>query len=251
MLVDGFTIAAQVMNFLILVILLKKFLYGPVIRAMEERENRIKKAVEKAETERKKAEEQAQALALEQEAFHEKKTGLMNEAKAEIARWREEKIDDLKLEMSLLKNTWAEKIDRERQTFILKLKQDAVRHIMDISEKVMRDLAGRDLEERVIAVFLEKNEHKEHGFKDPHYTGFLRVVSGFELSGSGAENIEKKLRQWFPSAKEAHFEVSRKLGLGIEILAGDKKTAWNLEKYLGDLEKEILPDRSLKDTDRR
>ena len=37
MLIHWFTVLAQIINFLILVYLLKRFLYGPIIRAMEEK----------------------------------------------------------------------------------------------------------------------------------------------------------------------------------------------------------------------
>ena len=40
MLVDWFTVVAQVVNFLILVWLLKRFLYKPILRAIDEREKR-------------------------------------------------------------------------------------------------------------------------------------------------------------------------------------------------------------------
>ena len=39
--IDWFTVSAQIINFLILVFLLKRFLYGPVIRAMDKREEAI------------------------------------------------------------------------------------------------------------------------------------------------------------------------------------------------------------------
>ena len=41
MLIDWFTVVAQIVNFLILVALLKRFLYGPLIRAIDARENGI------------------------------------------------------------------------------------------------------------------------------------------------------------------------------------------------------------------
>jgi F-type H+-transporting ATPase subunit b len=39
--IDWFTVAAQVINFVILVLLLKRFLYRPILHAIDERENRI------------------------------------------------------------------------------------------------------------------------------------------------------------------------------------------------------------------
>ena len=39
--IDWFTFAAQVINFLVLVGLLRHFLYGPVVRAMQAREQKV------------------------------------------------------------------------------------------------------------------------------------------------------------------------------------------------------------------
>jgi len=41
MLIDWFTVGAQALNFLILVWLMKRFLYKPVLHAIDEREMRI------------------------------------------------------------------------------------------------------------------------------------------------------------------------------------------------------------------
>jgi len=41
MLIDWFTVVAQVVNFLILVWLLKRFLYRPILNAIDAREKRI------------------------------------------------------------------------------------------------------------------------------------------------------------------------------------------------------------------
>src|SRR5580693_691003 len=54
MLIDWFTVGAQAGNFLILVWLLKRFLYKPVLAAIDEREKRI--TVELRNADQKKAE---------------------------------------------------------------------------------------------------------------------------------------------------------------------------------------------------
>lgn len=59
MLIDWFTVVAQIINFLILVFLLKHFLYGRIINAMDQREARITSRLEEAETQRKEAENEA------------------------------------------------------------------------------------------------------------------------------------------------------------------------------------------------
>ena len=56
MLIDWFTVGAQVLNFLILVWLLKHFLYKPILNAIDAREKRI--ASELADADAKKTEAQ-------------------------------------------------------------------------------------------------------------------------------------------------------------------------------------------------
>jgi len=59
--IDWFTVVAQIVNFLILVGLLKKFLYGPIIRAMDDRERRIASRLEEANARERQAQEEVQS----------------------------------------------------------------------------------------------------------------------------------------------------------------------------------------------
>ena len=56
MLIDWFTVGAQALNFIILVWLLKRFLYKPILNTVDAREKRI--AAELADADAKKAEAQ-------------------------------------------------------------------------------------------------------------------------------------------------------------------------------------------------
>ena len=61
MLINWFTVVAQIVNFLILVFLLKYFLYDRVIRAMDQREQRIQQRLQEAEEKKQEAEQEAEA----------------------------------------------------------------------------------------------------------------------------------------------------------------------------------------------
>ncbi len=56
--IDYFTIIAQIINFLILVFLLRHFLYGPLLRSMDEREQKISTRLKEAEQQMKEAEQE-------------------------------------------------------------------------------------------------------------------------------------------------------------------------------------------------
>jgi F-type H+-transporting ATPase subunit b len=135
MLIDGFTIVAQMVNFLVLVLLLQRFLYGPVVRAMEERETRIAKAVAKSEMAEKEARRRADELAAQQQAFLDGKAKLLTDARTEIEQWRKEKIERLLMEIDVLRRSWLDQVDHDRQVFLMKLKTDAVRHVMPLGKR--------------------------------------------------------------------------------------------------------------------
>src|SRR5690606_12291123 len=99
MLIDPFTVGAQVLNFLILIWLLRRVLYGPSPRAMDERDDRIRRAIEDARrlqadaaATREQLERQAAALAAERDAR-------LAEARAEVEAWRKTQMDAARAEM--------------------------------------------------------------------------------------------------------------------------------------------------------
>jgi F-type H+-transporting ATPase subunit b len=237
---DGFTTFAQIINFMILVVLLKRFFYGPLIRIMEERETRISQTVIQAQLAEEQANQHARAQALEKQLFLEQKAQLLAEAMAEIETWREKKIEDLRREIFEIQESWRRSLSRDRQVFLMKLRENMIRYIMHTGERVLRDLSDQQLESQIISVFMEKMEKEKDLFQKKEYTGSVRVICGFAPKEESLKTLCLKLKEWFPFSEDIRHEISNDLGMGIEVRAGDKKVAWNLEKYLKDLEKEIL-----------
>ncbi len=96
--INWFTVAAQAINFLILVWLLKRFLYQPIHHAIDEREKGI--AAQLAEAEAKKAESQKERDEFQHknDAFDQERAALLkkatDEAKAELQRLLDEARKD-------------------------------------------------------------------------------------------------------------------------------------------------------------
>jgi len=103
MLIDWFTVLAQIVNFLILIFLLKRFLYGPITKAMEEREKKIATAVEQANSAEKKAKQHSEELAMEKQIFLEAREQILAEAKREIHTWQGNTLKEARLEVEDLR----------------------------------------------------------------------------------------------------------------------------------------------------
>src|ERR1700685_3782306 len=94
MLIDWFTIIAQALNFLILVWLMKRFLYKPILNAIDEREKRI--ATELANADKKKAEAQKENDDFKQkhEEFYRERAALLSKATEEAKAERQRLLDE-------------------------------------------------------------------------------------------------------------------------------------------------------------
>src|SRR5271165_4414373 len=93
MLINWFTVCAQAINFLVLVWLLKRFLYKPILHAIDEREKGI--AAQLADAEAKKALAQAERddLQHKKEAFDQERAELLKRATAEAMAERQRLLD--------------------------------------------------------------------------------------------------------------------------------------------------------------
>jgi len=149
----------QSLLFIALILLLKKFAWGPILKAVEEREDGIKDALESAEkakaemqalnadNERILAEARIERDALLKEA-REIKDGIVNDAK-ELANTEADKI----------LTTAKDQINNEKMKAMTELKNTVATLSIDIAEKVLRsELTDKKKQEDLVANALKETE---------------------------------------------------------------------------------------------
>jgi F-type H+-transporting ATPase subunit b len=149
----------QSLLFIALILLLKKFAWGPILSAVEEREDGIKDALEAAEkakgeiqvlnadNERILAEARIERDALLKEA-REIKDGIVNDAK-ELANTEADKI----------LTTAKDQINNEKMKAMTELKNTVATLSIDIAEKVLRsELSDKKKQEDLVANALKETE---------------------------------------------------------------------------------------------
>ncbi len=239
MLIDWVTVGAQIVNFLILVWLLKKFLYGPIIRAMQKREEGIRQEMEQARQSREEAEQRAQKLEQERKELDRSREELMREARKDVEQWRDQAVDKAKEEVAAMRRSWMEGLRSEQEKSRQKLKRNMITQVLAVSDSVLRDLADRSLQNKSVEVFLKRLESSLEEQPVPAQ-GELLVQLGMSSEEESKEVIRGKLEKLFGNGKGAVFEEKKDLGFGIRVLVGDRKWDWNLASYLRDLEREIF-----------
>jgi len=78
--IDGFVFFCQIFNFLLLMYLLKRFLYGRIIKAMDDREAKIAARFAEAEELKVKANQEAELYEKRNQLLSETKDKMLNEA---------------------------------------------------------------------------------------------------------------------------------------------------------------------------
>ena len=245
MLIDWFTVIAQIINFLVLVYLLKRFLYGPIIKAMDKRQEKIVLRLEEA---RKKKEEAGQEAGLflqknrEFDAGHEE---MLSQIKKEAEARRVELIKEARSQVDADMARWYGAIRKEKETFLQDIRRHAVRHTCAIARRVIKDLSNTDLENRITSIFIERlqkvdnNEREALAQAVQHSMEGIKVNSAFEIPGESAKKIVRLLQNLTTDPVDVRFEILPELICGIELKLRGRKISWNIADYLGSFEESI------------
>ena len=126
MLINWFTVLAQIVNFLILVYLLKRFLYGPILRAMQEREKKIARRLQNAEDRELEADQRAASLEDEKQKLLDEKEEILRDAKEQVKAWRDTRVEQIREEIDRLRQAWIDSVENDKQKFLQQLKQKVI-----------------------------------------------------------------------------------------------------------------------------
>lgn len=245
MLIDPFTTFAQILNFLVLVFLLKKFLYKPIINAMEQREKNIMNRLEEAEKTREKAQKEAEYYRQKQQEWEEEKQNRLEQIKQESEQEKQKLMRQAKVEIETLRQQWYEQLQREKHNFLDELKQKANQQIMKLSRQALQNLADADLEQQMINKFVEGlpqlAQHqviKDNNLKNEKHELFT-IRSAFTISEPQKQQLIQALQQQFNQGIKINFESDNNSICGIELLNHGYKIPWNLDSYLDELESKM------------
>ena len=246
MLINWFTVVAQIVNFLILVFLLKYFLYDRVIRAMDQREQKIQQRLQEAEEKKQEAEQEAEAYGKKNRDFDAKREEMLAQARNEADARRKELTEEARQKVDNLQSVWVETIQRDKKSFVQDLRKMAGNQVYAIARKAFRDLADADAEERAIKAFLAHLKSMSKKTREALATSIKEsgnevvVRSSFEIPAKMREKITGSLHRQIADGIGIRYEAASELIMGVELKIRGHKIAWSLEDYLDTLEEHAL-----------
>lgn len=255
--IDAFTFAAQVVNFLVLVLLLRRFLYRPVLRVMDRREERIAGRIEEARRKLVEAEEMASDYRHRLIHLEQDREEMMEAARREAEESRREWIREARREVRKMQDRWRESVDEERAAYLRELRQATGERLVALLGRVLEDLSTQSLPEQVAGRFLERlagldpeERARLQAYGKEAGAVPVEVRTSFDPGDTLKQELPELLDEAFGRQMNYRWEQTERPRMGLEVRAGGWKLAWNLDAYLDhfqeDLEgrmKEILPER--------
>jgi F-type H+-transporting ATPase subunit b len=245
MLIDWFTVAAQAVNFLILVWLLKRFLYKPILDAIDAREKRI--AAELADADAKRAEAKLQRDDFEQknQTFDKQRQDMLTKATNEANAERQRLMEDARKAADELRVKREDSLQREHAALNAEVTRRTQEEVFAITRKTLTDLASTSLEAEMTGVFIKQLQRLDDAAKKD-FAGTTQtqrssmiVRSAFDLPPAQQAVMQDAINKAFSMAASLSFETVPDVISGIELTCSGRKISWSIADYLASMEQRI------------
>jgi F-type H+-transporting ATPase subunit b len=144
-----------IVSFAVLVLLLSKVAWTPLIKALKDREDGIRKAIGDAATAQKTAEQLKVQLEQELAKAQDKAAGMLSQAQAESQKLREQMVKDAEAEAHRLIEQTKRQLEEEKSKLSRELRQEVANLSIRVAEKLLRHSVNAKEQETLVAGFIK------------------------------------------------------------------------------------------------
>lgn len=241
MLIDWFTVGAQTLNFLILVWLLKRFLYKPILDAIDTREKRIASSLADAKKQKTEAKLEREDFQNKNATFDQEQAKRLSELSADIEKNRQEQLAQTRQEADALRTQQQNALNTELTTLNNEITRRTQAEVLAITQKTLTDLASSSLEVQITEVLVQRLRQQNEDDKKAFATALkntaepVQLRSAFDLSPEQQAVIQQAINETFATNLPLQFAVNPDIICGIELSVTGWKVSWSIADYLTDL----------------
>ena len=240
--INWFEIIVQMINFFILLFILQKLFYKPVIKAMEDRQERINNIRNEADRKREEADELIQEYEQNKKELEEKKEKMMDEAIKEADEKKESLLESYKEEAREKRESYINEVKEEKENFLNELRSTLGRSSVNIASKILETITEEELTDKIFKTFIKKIEslEKEKINEEIKLSKEEIILSSSEtLSEKQKDTFEKTISDKFNDSIEIEYEVDEDLIKGFELKLESLTVHTNIKNYLKEAEDNI------------
>lgn len=234
--VDWITVLAQIVNFLVLIWLLKRYLYRPILNGIDAREAEIAERMSAATLAEEKA-EATEAEYIEQLAtLRANEMAMTDSARQKAEAARDVLLADAQEMFEKERIDWKAHLDLEGHKYIADLRKTGAGALLSLTRKALDDLADETLEERIVAHVV---------------TRLIPMSDELRKAASGATEAIATTRDALPDAARKRlktdlsnvipnmallFETDETQSPGLVLRMGGAQVAWTIDTYIDGLD---------------
>lgn len=155
------TLLFQFINFIILVLILAKFAYKPLLKVLEERRNKIASDLDDAA----KAREEAAKLKADYETQLQnarvEAQSIIDQAKKQAEKEAQAQLDAIRAQIDREKQVAQAEIKNEREAAIKQMRNEVVTLSMAVAEKLLQKNMNNDMNAKLVADCIKKLDTKQ------------------------------------------------------------------------------------------
>ncbi len=231
------TFVLEILNFLILVWLLKRFLYRPVKGIIEQRQQAIQQQLAKAEQQRSEAEALREQYESRLEDWQRERESARTELQVELDHERESQLVALRVQLDAEREKAAVLAERQQHEQCHQLEVQAMEQAARFAASLLEVGASPELQDRLFDHLLSQLESLSEGeyraLQSVPGGQVIQVLSAYPLSETQREQLRQQLGSQLAEAPSGfEFREDRKLIAGLRLTIGHWLLHANLQDEL-------------------
>ncbi len=238
MLIDWWTVGAQLLNFVILLVALRYLLFDRIVSAMDEREERIASRERRAAEAEEEAEEAARRHEEVTARLEREKGEVLAEARREADGRRQELLEEARTEVEEREDRWRRSLRDRQERLVEHLARTAGEQAIDVARRALTDLGDVDLEERVLDRFVNRLDRLGDDERQPMAEALseadvVEVRTAFEVPDAARKGLADALAELATDGiGELRWDRDPQLVTGVLVEAGARTVGWSVDGYL-------------------
>ncbi len=237
--IDWITVAAQIVNFLVLVWLLKRFLYRPILDGIDAREAEIAERMSKAEYARQKAEAAETEFRDRLSAIRSDQSAMIDSVRLRAERERDALLKEARERLEREQEEYRRQREAEERKYIAELHRVGMDAILSLTRKALKDLADDTFEERVVSQVSNRFLSIAEDLREAAGESAEAVATTRDpLPRDACERLKADLQKLLPETT-LRFRTDVAQSPGLVLRLGGVQVAWTVDSYIDGLEAQL------------
>ena len=228
-----YTIIAQLINFSVLLFILNKFLYKPILKTMDKRREDIKNKIEKTQNKLEESDKLKEEYFNKLQEVEKENIALRKQALEDIKKFKDSELQKVKEDISLKKDKFNDYLNLEQKSLIENFNENLSDLFVEYSNNILQVLANSTLQGEIVNNFMQKiNDLTDEKVESVNKLNVedMYISSNDELTDKQKDFIKDSLVKKGFKFKDIQYTVDKKLILGIELKAKSYVLSWNVRE---------------------